>query len=109
MRKIPKSYFFAGLCFALYSCASSIPHSDAIHQAWAEKKWKHIDLGEGRALYATNCSGCHSLHSPSEYTQIEWLKFFNEMASKAHMASQDSVSVLAYLISYGKDNNLDRK
>jgi nitrate/TMAO reductase-like tetraheme cytochrome c subunit len=95
-----------GLGFTLYSCASSIPRSDAVHQAWAEKEWHNIHLDEARDLYAANCSGCHSLHAPGEHTQAEWIKLFDEMAGRAHMTPSDSVSVLAYLVTYSRNNDL---
>jgi hypothetical protein len=56
---------------ALYSCASSIPTADSIHEQWAQKRWRDIHLSEARKIYADNCSGCHSLHSPMEHTQKE--------------------------------------
>src|SRR5437868_12093895 len=92
--------------FALYSCATSIPHADAAHQAWAQKHWQNVNLSEARNLYADHCSGCHNLHSPAEHTQSEWIKLFDEMAMKAHMSPRDSISVLAYLEAYSKDNTL---
>ncbi|MDP4220413.1 MAG: hypothetical protein Q8916_12385 [Bacteroidota bacterium] len=107
MKKNLKYYLFAALGLALYSCASTIPYSDAAHQAWADKQWHNIRLDQGRQLYATNCSGCHSLHAPAKHTQEEWLKLFDEMAGKAHMAPADSVSVLAYLVTYSRDNGLN--
>ena len=109
IKNITLYFFIVGLGCILYSCASSIPHSDASHQLWAEKRWAAVHLDEGRSLYVTNCSGCHSLHSPLEHTEIEWTKLFDEMASKAHMTQQDSTSVLAYLVTYSKDNNILNK
>ena len=106
MRKVTICLFIAGLGFTLYSCASSIPRSDASHEAWAQKRWNNIHLTDARKLYASNCSGCHSLHSPAEHTQDEWAILFAEMAVKAHMNPQDSISVLAYLETFSRDNRL---
>jgi nitrate/TMAO reductase-like tetraheme cytochrome c subunit len=92
--------------FVLYSCASSIPRSDAVHEQWAQKQWKNIHLSEARDAYTANCSGCHMLHSPAEHTQAEWIKLFDEMAWKAHMSAADSIKVIAYLETYSKDNLL---
>jgi hypothetical protein len=91
---------------ALYACASSIPQVDAMHQKWAQQHWQNVNLIEARSLYVAHCSGCHSLHSPAEHTQDEWMRLFDEMAVKAHMAPGDSISVLAYLEAYSKDNRL---
>ena len=98
------SLFILGL--TLYSCASSIPRPDASHQAWAEKHWSNIDLNDGREAYVKNCSGCHNLHSPAEHTEKEWDVLFGEMASKSKMNAKDSISVIAYLEAFSKDNRL---
>jgi hypothetical protein len=109
MKKITTYFFIAGFGFILFSCASSIPRADALHEEWAQKRWPNIHLTEARKIYAANCSGCHSLHSPAEHTQKEWVVLFDEMAWKAHMVSSDSVQVLAYLETFSKDNNLQMK
>ncbi len=106
MQKFTFYLLITGIALVLYSCATSIPRSDSAHQAWAEKKWNTVHLDEGRSLYVTNCSGCHSLHSPLEHSQTEWTKLFDEMASKAHMTPSDSVSVLAYLVTFSKDTDM---
>ena len=97
MKKISIYLLLVVLGFALYSCASSIPTADKAHEEWAQKRWANINLSEGRSAYAANCSGCHSLHSPFEHTQNEWITLFGEMAGKSHMSARDSISVLAYL------------
>ena len=106
MIKITKYFLLIGFGFALYSCASSIPYADAMHEQWAQKHWTNIRLSEARGIYAANCSGCHALHSPVEHTEMEWQTLFAEMAGKAHMSSTDSVAVFAYLETYSKDNRL---
>ncbi len=106
MKKISLSFFIAGTGFILYSCASSIPCADDIHQQWAQKHWGEIHLSQARDLYAANCSGCHSLHAPSEHTADEWSRLFAEMSGKAHLSANDSVAVIAYLETYSKGNDL---
>jgi hypothetical protein len=105
MKKISLLLFLITLAFTLYSCASSIPRVDAVHEEWAQRRWGEIHLSEARKLYADNCSGCHSLHSPMEHTEKEWEALIGEMAGKAHLNPRDSVSVLAYLESFSKDNS----
>jgi len=106
MKRISLSLLVAGMGFILYSCASSIPRADDTHEAWAQKYWGEIHLSEARDIYAANCSGCHSLHSPLEHTKDEWSTLFAEMAGRAHMSSRDSISVIAYLETYSKGNDL---
>jgi hypothetical protein len=106
MKKITIYLLLAAMGFLLYSCASSIPRSDAVHQAWAEKHWGNIHLSEARDLYISNCSGCHSLHLPAEHTKDEWSILFAEMAGRAHMTEHDSIAVIAYLETYSKDDRM---
>lgn len=49
---------------------------------------------KGFATYKEKCSGCHRLHSPSEYTVSGWDKSLAEMFPKAKVkdaATQDLV------------------
>ena len=106
MKKFSLLLFFITLGSALYSCVSSIPRVDALHEEWAQKRWRDIHLSEARKIYTDNCSGCHGLHSPMEHTEKEWSVLFGEMAGKAHLNTRDSVSIFAYLESFSKDNSL---
>ncbi len=86
----------AGMAFVASSCTGAIPHisSDKNEQV---KMSQHVDLEHGRTLYIANCAGCHQLHATSEYTAKEWDDVFGEMSQKAHLSSEDSLSVLSYL------------
>lgn len=106
MNKISIIILFFVLGMALYSCSSSIPKSDTAHNNWAKKHWANIDLAEGREAYVTNCSGCHALHIPSEHTGKEWNILFTDMMPRTGMNSKDSISVLAYLEAFSKDNRI---
>lgn len=43
------------------------------------------DVKKGFQLYKTNCSGCHRLHNPNEYTISGWEKNLTEMIPKAKL------------------------
>lgn len=106
MKRISISILLLIFGMMLYSCSSSIPKPEAAHSAWAKKHWANIDLAEGRKAYVTNCSGCHSLHSPAEHTSEEWKVLFGEMVSKTGMNAGDSISVIAYLDAFSKDTRI---
>jgi cytochrome c1 len=42
---------------------------------------------QGFKLYKFNCSGCHYLHKPSDYTITGWEKVLPEMLSRAKITS----------------------
>ena len=46
---------------------------------------------QGYKLYATNCSNCHRLHNPEEYTAIEWNKILPEMFDKAKLKNEEII------------------
>ncbi|MEP6514271.1 MAG: hypothetical protein ABJA79_10395 [Parafilimonas sp.] len=41
---------------------------------------------QGYKLYVGNCSNCHRLHNPKEYTVSKWNKILPEMYRKAKIA-----------------------
>jgi len=61
------------------------------------------DAQHGFQLYKTNCSGCHSLHSPNAYTISGWQKVLPEMMGRAKMTSEKDISLLKnYLFAKSK-------
>ncbi|MEP7234979.1 MAG: hypothetical protein ABI778_06760 [Ignavibacteriota bacterium] len=106
MGKITLGFALIVMTVVFYACTSSIPHSDTLHQQWAIKNMGNIDLHDARKLYTESCSGCHALHSPSEFTRKEWSSIIAVMAVKARLSSRDSVAVTAYLDAYSRDNHL---
>jgi len=43
---------------------------------------------QGFKLYKFNCSGCHYLHKPNEYTITGWEKVLPEMLGRAKITSE---------------------
>ena len=86
-----------GLAFVQLCCSGAIPHISASQDQLVAEGWHNVDLDHGRTTYINTCGSCHKLHSPSEHTPEEWNKLFGEMASKVHLSSSDSTSIVAYL------------
>ncbi len=40
-------------------------------------------LNEGKTLYQENCSRCHALHDPADFTDKQWGLLVPDMAKKA--------------------------
>ena len=83
------------------ACAGSIPVPTERHDRLAAREWPgttHSDLVQGRQLYIENCSGCHSLKSPTDYSADEWRENVAEMKVKAKIRSGDSELILKYLL-----------
>jgi hypothetical protein len=90
----------AGISLWLVACTGSIPKPTALHRDWARSHYgKEKDIDRGYTLYVANCSGCHSLYHPSEYSDSAWAVVFPEMRQKSKLSDTDADLVLAYISS----------
>lgn len=103
-------YFYLGFILFLsailiVSCAGSIPEPAQEQVQWASAKWPGTgmkELSEGRELYISKCSGCHSLKGPSNYTMDEWKVFLGKMKNKAKLNDTEHEKIWYYLASMSK-------
>ena len=90
----------AFVTLGILSCTGSIPRPTAQHHSWIQKRLgMDKDLERGYTLYVANCSGCHSLHSPSAYSDSAWAVVFPEMRQKSNLNDAEADLVLAYITS----------
>ena len=59
------------------------------------------DLQEGRTLYIDNCSRCHSLYSPDDFTAATWNNIIAKMAPRTNL-SQSEIELIKEYVSHGK-------
>ena len=97
IHKVGAYPLLVGVAFAIFGCASAIPHLSSVDKASVPAQWKHVDFEHARTLYVGNCGACHELHEPSEFTAEDWKPIVAEMTTKANLSAEDSTSVLAYL------------
>jgi hypothetical protein len=91
----------AGILLAMIGCVSAIPVPDGRALEAARARDPEISLqalADDRATYIRKCSGCHSLHIPSEYTDDEWILQMDKMASEAFLSTEEEDSILRYLL-----------
>ncbi|MEO6489886.1 MAG: hypothetical protein ABIO04_08120 [Ferruginibacter sp.] len=61
------------------------------------------DLNDGYKLYVNNCSGCHRLHKPVEFTTAQWEPILNKMFIKAKLVDEKPRDLIRnYVISKSK-------
>jgi len=61
------------------------------------------ELNQGYKLYIDNCSACHRLHKPDEFTIPQWNKILPEMFSKAKLVSDHKKELIRnYVIALSK-------
>ncbi len=107
MKDIVVACFIIFLSF-LVACTGSIPVPAERHDRWAALEWPgttHADLIEGRRLYVENCSGCHGLKSPMDYTEEQWKENVSEMKEKAKIKDAESQLILKYLITAARESD----
>ena len=64
------------------------------------------DLKTGYKLYKEQCSGCHALHHPSEYSITQWDSILPEMFSQAKINNpNEKLFIKQYLYSKTKSQN----
>lgn len=79
----------------LISCVSALyipTQKDALSQNTSLEK-----LQQGRRLYMNNCSSCHNLHLPSEFTNKAWEPLLNKMQKRARIDDSQKELIAAYL------------
>lgn len=62
------------------------------------KVWK-----KARKLYSHQCSQCHSLHAPSQFTANQWPSVLQVMARRAALNEQQHTLIRKYLQMHAKD------
>jgi len=55
------------------------------------------ELQQGRELYINNCSNCHALPSPDDYSVSGWYNVLQQMAPKTSLNTQELSMVKKYL------------
>jgi len=61
------------------------------------------DLQNGYKIYVMNCSACHRLHDPKEFTADKWKTILLEMFSKAKITDEKQKQLVTnFLISKSK-------
>jgi mono/diheme cytochrome c family protein len=55
-------------------------------------------LNQGKVLYLKNCSSCHNLHLPAEYTRMQWVTSINKMQKRAKITDDQKELIFRYLM-----------
>ncbi|MEO6406628.1 MAG: hypothetical protein ABIY51_16055 [Ferruginibacter sp.] len=64
------------------------------------------DLQKGYKIFATNCSACHRLHDPKEYTAKRWEPILVKMFDKAKMADINKRALVTnYIMAKSREDN----
>jgi hypothetical protein len=54
-------------------------------------------LALGRKLYVNNCSSCHSLYKPEQFTIKKWAQEMPTMGKKAKISEHQATLILKYI------------
>ena len=61
-----------------------------------------IKLADGKKLYKSKCSRCHTLYKPKDYRLELWKENLDDMKIKAVLSNEEYELILAYLKKYCK-------
>ena len=56
------------------------------------------EMEDGKKLYVTHCTSCHSMKAPFEYTTEQWNKILPNMSKKAKIDDATQESIRKYLL-----------
>jgi hypothetical protein len=99
------------LCFAIVvlmamitSCQKSTPDTSTLYVPTNTDVTINAtlkDLQQGRVLYIDNCSRCHGLYSPDNFTSTQWSGILSQMGPRTGMTSNE-LSLVAKYVKRGK-------
>jgi mono/diheme cytochrome c family protein len=82
------------------ACTRPVASPVAADARWAEQRWPGttvVDLEQGRGVFVSRCSNCHSLPDPTQKSADEWPSAVDEMAARARLSDEDKARVARYL------------
>lgn len=91
----------AGVVGGLSGCAAgkaSIPTAEELLAAGALSKGADpAGLRRGRAVFVTECTACHRLFLPGEYSPEQWRGIVKRMAGRASLSGDQAADLYLYL------------
>jgi len=93
----------------LAGCSSSLPMISDIDVTRAQTQWNGVTLEQlrsDRELYIVKCSGCHSLYTPSQYSNNEWSSILPTMNTKSKLSTIESERIKRYLSLFSAKTSL---
>jgi hypothetical protein len=90
-RTIVTGIFLAGL-FACCSPSLYLPTPEYVTtEATLEQ------LNAGREVYVRNCSSCHNLHTPKQFSANRWAEILPTMQQKAKISNEERELIRKYI------------
>lgn len=96
-------------CLALagpIACAAALRQPTPQDARSAAARWPDTtlkDLERGRSLYVRRCSGCHTLHLPSERRADEWPTLVEKMSRKARLTPDQRVDITRFVVALASE------
>ena len=99
-----KSRFIVFFLFLLLGILACSPALYIPTLADSQKAGVSADsLAIGRKIYVNNCSNCHSLYRPGQFTKGEWAKVMPVMQKKAKIDNKQRRLIVNYLSVHYKE------
>ena len=93
-------FFLVAVLFLTGSCKKDLGSSSSLYTPTAADVTATATLAQlqqGRGLYSGNCSSCHGLYIPENYTPAQWGSILNSMAPRTGMSASQVLLVSKYV------------
>ena len=100
-----KLIILAFLGILIYSCSPKIAPAPSKAPAPVTVVSNNVatvltpELAAGKNLYENNCSKCHKLYDPKDFSKEDWKPIVLKMQKKAHLEDADGQKIYDYLTS----------
>ena len=88
----------------LLGCSAMLPLLRDEDVRRVQTRWPTVSLHNleaGRQKYIDRCGGCHSLHLPSEFTEVQWRRALDEMKGRARTSDEEQELIFRYIVAAG--------
>jgi cytochrome c5 len=89
-----KNSIIAFIAIVLHSCGIS---KSTLPMVEAKPVISSADIAEGKSLYESNCTKCHQLYAPSDFSKEQWKPIVHQMQKKAHLTDLEGLKIYNYL------------
>jgi len=106
MKRALQFFIFMLPVIILLSCSGAIPQPTIKQADQASQRWPGTNsetLAQGRQLYISKCSGCHSVKVPSLYSEAQWDTLLRTMGTSAKLNKDEYDKILHYVLTMSNE------
>ncbi len=88
----------AGVAALIIAGCAGTPKTATSPPARTATETDAADSGKtGNQLWSQNCSACHNMRNPAEFSDVQWKVIVNHMRLQANLAGQEQRKIIDFL------------